>query len=365
MKIFIVMLILFSSSSYALDAVITVLEAPLFESKSLEAKIVQYLRKGDIIKLHPSLETNTKYDYMAPSPEKQAEVEKELAQKSEWKDDPLFTDQKPEKISLDDEFIPVFARGGKVAYILSKHIYVYFNTPQEFNQKTVKKDTTDYRLEEPLPENYPFKTTKGLRGQFLLGRTQPYLERYPYKQAVRAKGYNSPIDLNITFLKNVKADTEDRFYYGGTLNFRSFNNVYLLQDNRSSEENGLRFGIGPTISYDAFKGEKHRLNLYGSILANLFNQITVIQHGDGIKAENREYRTINIAARMGVQYHLKNIFKHVDFVVATGMELEPQSTYKVRNVGLTTDWWRNIGQDQFTTGNLISLGGYLGLQSAY
>src|SRR5690606_4698965 len=101
------------------------------------------------------------------------------------------------------------------------------------------------------------------RGQFIVGLTQPYYESYPYQDEVTRKGYQSPVDVNLTFLKRAPGDYHDRLYLGGTLNVRVFSNSYIFEDKRMSEEQAMKLGLGPTISYDAFKGEKNRINLSG------------------------------------------------------------------------------------------------------
>ena len=76
MKKILIILILSITNAFALDAVVTVLETPLLKSPRYSAPVVQYLRKGDIIKVHPSLNNNTEFDHLAPSPEKFAKLKK-------------------------------------------------------------------------------------------------------------------------------------------------------------------------------------------------------------------------------------------------------------------------------------------------
>jgi len=351
-------------SAFAIDAVITVLEAPLFKYRSLNAPVVQYLRKGDKLYVHPSLNNTGKYDHMAPGLEKQTEIEKSMKEGPEWKEDALFKGDRSRSADIEDEFIPTLDRNGQEAFVLSEHIYVYLETPSEFIQRPKAKDPTDYRLTEPLPKDYPLYTISGYRGQFLLGTTQPYLDSYPYKSDIKTKGYQSPVDMIVTLMKRTPHDLQDRLYFGGSIALKTFSNTYRFTNNTTSEEKGFKFGIGPTISYDAYKGEDNRINLNGGVLVNLFNQLDITQHAlSGVG--KRQYRGFNLTPRLGVQYHRKNIFENIDFVVGSAFEIETSTRFAAKDAGRDTTIWRNVGNDTFSTRTLTTLSVAFGVQSAY
>ena len=356
-------LFIISSPAFALDAVITVLESPMLKSKSYDAPVVQYLRKGDVIKIHPGYEKDTRYDHMAPSAEKLAQLKKEYADSPEWNQDPLFKG-KVEAMDVTDEFIATLDRQGHRVYVIRDHLYIYYANAKELNETGIAIDPTDYRLEEPLPKNYPLLSPKGYRGQFTLGVSQPYYESYPYLSSIKTKGYMSPIDVNVTLLRQRPKDDLDRTYYGVTLNFRTYTNDYSLLNGINAKERGLRFGFGPYISYDAFKGTENRISLYGNVNLNLFNQINVYQQMDNVE-EQRNYRTISFSPRIGVQYHRKQIFPEIDFVLGSSIEMEPAATYYSGTEANQYDWWVGGNNDKFKTRTTFTLSGYLGLQSAY
>ena len=66
------------TEAFALEAVVTVLEAPYFVEPNKDAFIVQYARKGDIIKIHPSVGNTDKYNHLAPEQKKLSNVRKKL-----------------------------------------------------------------------------------------------------------------------------------------------------------------------------------------------------------------------------------------------------------------------------------------------
>lgn len=353
-----------SFEAFALDAVITVLEAPMFKYKSYDAPVIQYLRKGDVIKIHPSIANDHRFDRHAPPPAKLKALKEKQRNSPEWKQDPLFKGKEANTYYLEDEFIPTLDRQGNQVYVLSDHLYVYFGDSRELTQFQNKKDLTDYRLEEPLPKNYPIKSPSGYRGQFLVGVTQPYYESYPYPDEVRTKGYMSPIDVNLTLLREAKGDYHNRLFIGGTMNVRTFENSYTFYNKRYSEEKGIKVGLGPTASYDAFKGEKNRINLSLNIIVNLFNQLSITQT-DGLDTENRKYQGYSLAPRLALQYHRKGVLEDIDFVLGTALETETATSFQAKNGAGQASWWQELGSDKFTTRTTFTLGGYIGIQSAY
>jgi hypothetical protein len=345
MKTLALLLLIITNSAWALDAVVTVLEAPVFQDKDLSSPVVKYFRKGDIIKVHPSLANDRKYDQM------------------NYENRPISYEEINHTFSLDDVFIPIIDRQGKRAFVLSEHIYVYFNDAREFTQNTSGKDLTDYRLEEPLPKGYPLKSLSGYRGQVLLGFSQAFSESYPYQNQTKAKGFTNPLHLTAVVLRQVSYDQQNRFFFGGIVNFRNYENTFKFSD-RQAIEQSYRLGIGPYICYDAYKGSQNRINLFGSILFNLYNQLNITQKGTTGNDE-RIYRGVNFMPQIGVQYHRKELHENLDFVISTSIEAETPTTFNAKNTGSVPSWWNDLGNDKFTTRQTFSLVAFIGLQSAY
>lgn len=364
MRALLLLMLCLSANAIALEAVVTVLETPMLQYRSFDAPVVQYLRKGDVINIHPSVGNDPKFNEYAPSKEKLEQLQKELRSSPEYAQDPLFRGEAENTFSAEDEFIPVIDRQGHTVYVLSAHLYIYFKDPREFQQRVSLKDPTDYRLEEPLPKRYPLETISGYRGQFTIGLNQPYYESYPYKQVIRTKGYSSPLDLNLALLRQAPGNYQERLFIGGAMNLRYFSNSYTFNDRRLSEEKHLRLGVGPTISYDAFKGEKNRINLSGTVLVNFFDHLYIRQSLDG-SADNRDYYAYSVAPRLGLQYHRKEVLEEIDFVLGTSLEVGAATSYRAKNAGSQSAWWRHLGNDKFSTRTTFTLGAYIGLQSAY
>ena len=115
------MLVLFSLPCLALEGMIVVLEAPLFQAPFRESLIIQHSRKGDMMILYPSKESN---------------------------------------------FHRTIDRNGHEAYVLKKHLKLITNDEEELADTlaSFQPDLTDYRIQEPLPENFPFPQKIKYRG---------------------------------------------------------------------------------------------------------------------------------------------------------------------------------------------------------
>lgn len=364
MRFFFALMIAIPFSAHALDAVVTVLETPVFKYKSYDAPVVQYYRKGDVIRIHPSIANSRDMEQYAPSAAKLKALQAEKSKTAEAKQDPLFRGEDENTYYIEDEFIPTVDRQGNIAFVLSEHIFVYFGDRRELEQRVIAKDPTDYRLEEPLPRRYPLKSPVGYRGQFLLGITQPYYESYPYKQSITTKGYDSPVDATFTLLRQAPGNYDERLFIGGSMSFRTFENSYTFADRRQATEKNYRFGLGSSISYDAFKGNKNRVNLSGSIIINIVDKFNISQR-DASREESRIYDGYSVSPRLNLQYHRKQIFPDLDFVLGTSFEMGSATSFQSKSAGRDTTWWRATGNDKFTTRTTFTLGGYVGIQSAY
>jgi hypothetical protein len=361
MKILIILLVIFSPSVFALEAVVTVLETPMLKEKDLNAPVVQYLRKGDVIKIYPGVQLNTDYDHLAPGPEKQKEIRKQI--RHEQGEDPLFKG-KPVDYVKGEDFIPTLDRQGHKVYVIASHLYVYYETEEEYSQTTPRKDPTDYRLQEPLPKNYPFNTPSGYRSQVLLGLMKPYPAIYPYVGSMGSRNQSLPVDVNITLLKRLESDLQDRTYYGVTLRTLYASSTYKFQDGARAEERFFRLGGGPYYSHDVFRGHNDVVNLYMAINFYLLNQLTVSQT-TASGSDSRLYRAFAMAPRVGAQYHRKSVLENIDFVAGAAIDFEPPTRYTTAQGASQNAHWRKTGSDNFTTSTIINFGGYVGFQSAY
>ena len=316
------------NSALAIDGVITVLEAPLLKEPRLESEVVQWTRKGETLFLHP-----------------------EIIQ--------IIDEDQPV------EFYKTLDRSGHTAYLYKKHVWVTTDDHRELTQSFKKEDPTDYRLQEPLPHRYPLIQPQGYRGQYLLSATPPSAENFPYNQKIAAKGYSYRYEFSAMIAKRAPSDLYDRWYVGGMVNIRSYYNNFVL-NNRKSEENWLKLGIGPTVMNDIYRTENDRINWATSFLLYPMNTVNITQEKWSTnETQSRTYRSWSVATRSGLYYQRIHILGDVDFVA--GLWAEGESSQKFRYIRGRRDreWWGSGGSDSFRIEPLLSAGVSIGLQSSY
>lgn len=334
-------LALFSTSSFALEAVISVLEAPLFRKKDINSQVIQYKRKGDIIKIHPVLNDDFRYDHLR---DKKTFLKEKFAYN-------------------EDEFIPTYDRFGNLSYVLRDHIFIYFEDEREHAQIPLKKDPTDYRLQEPLPETYPLYQKTGYRGQFFFAVSEAYKESYPYAQDAKGKGYSLPMSATLNLMRRAKHDVQDRLYFGLSLSFTHHETSFVLTNNNQVSERANKFGLGPIISYDAYKSNSARISIMTGVLVNLFHQFDITQTDRSNNSESRAYRGYSFTPKLSAHYSLSDVLPKVDFVLGTEISADLAGNLKVDRGSRYETWWQNPGTDSFRPKTNINSSIYLGLQS--
>lgn len=129
-------LALFSSQVLALEAVVTVLNAPIHSKAHEKSQIVQYARKGEIL---------------------------------------LIVD----KSVIHSQFIPVWNKLKQVSYVNRKYLKFFLENKKELKQKAIEGvDPTDYRLNEPLPLNKEIPVSPSWLESG--GKNSPTIEKFKF-----------------------------------------------------------------------------------------------------------------------------------------------------------------------------------------
>ena len=160
----------YTYKSFALEGVVRVLQTPLFEKRSINSKIKQYLRKGKKIFI-VDFETSTnptKINYENPYERNFFEV-----------------------TTSNEEFFETIDRNGEKAYVLSKHLKVIYKDERELVRIRKKDpyDSTDYRLEEPLPRTYPISIPNRYRSILAYTFGPQRKINYPYLETIKGEKF--------------------------------------------------------------------------------------------------------------------------------------------------------------------------------
>lgn len=352
-------LFLFSSSLWAQQAQVVVLEAPVFAKPDSNSKVVQYLRKGQKIYIHPSELARDRYDGLID--EEHDKIVQFEGNYNKNYPDTFFKNGDTYFPHPSSKFYKTLTKSGADGYILKEHIFLLYKDVRELNQKIVKKDPTDYRIEEPLPKGFPIAQPTGYRGQFLYSMGTPSTSSYPYNEKIDDSGYDYNKELIFIWSRHVKWDLNRRFFFGGTFYFHS-SNVKHTTENLDTTENVLRVGAGPMLSYDAWKTDRYAINLNASLTFNFYDNIEIKQ---SIKSSNvsdsREYKANHFTPRLGSQFFIREILSTFDFVMGINLSLELPYTYSSASSPEYPQYW----QDSFDRDWSIQQSYLIGLQSDY
>ncbi len=250
-----------------MQAVIISLEAPIFLKKDINSPIIQRLRKGDILYIHDG-------EFGLAPNEQDYEVQHTWQQEDEVLD--LFTNPN----ALDsptqmfnymhpDLFYKTLNKNGVEGYIQGKHFKIIYKDTRELEDNTPypEHDTTDYRLPEPLPPEYPFYNPNQYNLLVLFGvsssRSLPDLFEYPITQ----ESSDLRLLLAANYTKNISFDQSKRFNFGVSTKFHYEQKTFTVNNyNMTNDRHDL--AIGPYISYIFHRSNSYFLTIYGSILLN-------------------------------------------------------------------------------------------------
>jgi hypothetical protein len=349
---------LFISQAIASEGMVTVLEAPLFRVPDQTTPVIQYVRKGDRIYVHPVVTTDRER-YGSIRPDKRA------IRRSQMEVDP-YLKPTPEVQNYHDGFDFVLTKDnqGRDAWILRDHVHVWYEDRREFSQKTPRPDPTDYRLLEPLPETYPLNRLETLRANIQFSLGTPLTQTYPYPESIRGESYGYQMELNLSMLKRLQKDFKGRFHAGGVITVRSVTSDYVLQTRRASEQ-WTKIGFGGAVSYDPWRTDEHRLTLTWSALAYPFNQVSIGQADNAGIEEIRNYFGWNLGSRIAADWQRLKFIGDLNLVAGIWAELESPFQMSANSGTNRPTWWNNGANDKFTHNSSFTVAGQIGIQSTY
>ncbi len=347
---------LLAGAAHAAEGMVVVLEAPLFARPNKDAPVVQYVRKGEKIYLHPEvLADPNAHAALAPGPEGRRRAEESLGVEMPAPVDPAST------------FLRAKDNQGRDAWILREHVHVWYEDRREWAQRDPIPDPTDYRLMEPLPEGYPLDKSPRSRAWAQLALASPWARSYPYERDTRNKAHDTQLELTASVMWRRSDRPLNRWFMGISATWRQTEVEYLMPG-FGSRERWSRFGFGPSVSYDVLRGEKSRLSLYGTAMLYPFTQLTVTQSDLTATSDpandSRTYWGFNAGARTGAQWQ-RALGANLDAMVGAWGEAELPLPMRSRNTAAQPSWWRADKGERFTSPALFSFAIFVGLQSAY
>ncbi len=316
------LLILIPAKSLAGKGVVIVHESPLFMEKSLNSKIIQYVRQGKIIYIHG--------DHFGINPSEQI-----FSERSE------IVSSKKKVTPPDGIFYQTMDNNGGTAFIPRDYVKLITNDFREEGESiTIKHDNTDYRLNEPLPENYPFFDPTQYRAGITINTGPVKKDHYHYPVNITKEKYRSRMGLGLFYLKNLAENLSSRIFIGGETRIEGSSCEFKLDEQgRNSKESKKTFSIGPRISYDTFRGKKRFLSVYFNFLLN-YHSNKIVQN-DTITSNNSDtakYKGYSFASHVGTLYQTE-IVKNLSMVFGGDIFLKTPHTMTSKTIHSNNYMW--------------------------
>lgn len=260
--------------AHALDAVVIVLEAPLLKEPSMHSQVMQRIRKGERV--------------YVPS----EAIENEAM----------------------PEFIPTFDRAGNKVFVPSRYIKIVTKDDREYNQPITiaGSDPTDYRIEEPIPETYPFANTYFARASLSMFVGNNTQSSYAFSPSYDQQKINNEIGGRIVVSKKTDFDAYDRIYFGLFTSLSNAENSAQFKDQTESTENQALFRIGPILTYDIYKSKSMRFTFGGGFTYNYHKNLVQVE---GLElSEERVFSGYSFSPLLTTTFQFQSMIPNTDFI---------------------------------------------------
>ncbi len=364
-KNFSFLFLFFPLLAYSLEGVVTVLEAPLFRIPSTRSKIVQHLRKGETIYLHPSIEKKEEFEEYSPSEEDEvAFLDDENSTYQKSLQDP-FIDKNLYEYDHQSEFLKTVDNTGSDAYILKEHVFIYYGDEREVSQITKGRDKTDYRIQEPLPANYPFiNKEKRYRGLFAFGLGTENRTLYSYPESKLNQSFSFRKEATFLWTRKAKFDRQERFYLGTLVSFNASENDFELES-RLAKEQWFKLGIGPAVTYDFWRQKKNAVTGFFSLLFNVINSNKIRQYDPStLEEETRTFKGLSFTPKAAAYYRRVRSIGVLDFVAGLNVALEMPYRIKTSDRSSHPGWWLSENPESFQVSPSLEGSLFLGFQAS-
>lgn len=343
-------LLLLSSKVFAGYGIVTTLEAPIVRDISIDAPVVMTARKGDKIYIHEKYFINGPLDVVYQADDKQTAADLAVENEQGY-----------------EKFYETIDKNGNTAYISRYYVKLITQDIREFSQAVTPfdPDPNDYRIAEPLPDNYPFGELKTSRATLSFQVGPDLKSNYNYNRVVTEESYTNRYGVQVAYGRKANWDEENRFYFGGLFHAWTSGASFTLFDDRKTTESRSQLALGPYISYDSWRSQGKRLTLQGSLLVNYTRNI-VKQEDISAFQEERIFKGFSMSPKISSFFQMETNTPDVEFIA--GMDVQfymPQNLKSSKEP--ETDFWNdfNSGTDSIYIPFSAHWSVFVGIQTSY
>ena len=357
---------------------ITVLEAPLLQKTDIKSRVLKYVRKGDIIYIHPKYftkaPTDKNYDNIDSYFSDEDQLKLYFEPSESLKNDETLADQeefqplRKKQNSVTKHFYLTLDELGNRAYIPKRFVKLIYQDEREFltSVKPYHKDPTDYRLPEPLRKNYPYLDKDIHKYWFSFGAGTQAKQKYPYNGNTNKETFGTQLEFKNSFSWKIHHQNEERMYFGAFMQVLYFENNFDLAFpvfNRKAKERRLIYGIGPYISYDTIRFDPIHISVFQAFLVN-FNQHNVFQTLTENDGEERKFLGLSFSSSTGVLIQGKHLLgDYIDVFLGSALQIDlPYKLTSNNNQSSFPAIWSNAENDSLNYSMQASLSLFAGIQ---
>lgn len=313
------------AKTFAYDAVVIVLEAPLLKEPKMQSTVLQTLRKGSRVYIPNEIGKN------GPLP----------------------------------AFVQTYDRVGNIAYVPSRYIKLITNDMAEYQMPvSLDHDPTDYRLEEPISSTYPFDDTSFLRTSLSLSFAPNANSSYAYGSSYHQQTFSAESGLKLNVARKISFDRYDRYYFGLTAALLSSGNNIRFDNGSHSKENRSVLKLGPIITYDVYKTHRHRLTLGTGFTYN-YHKSSIKMYGTDGSSEERWFSGFSLSPFTNMTAQLTEIFPNTDVIAGADLNFNLAHTQKAKDPIALPELWGTEAPDQIQSKFKPQAAFLLGVQVRY
>jgi len=260
--------------AYSYDAIVIVLEAPLLKEPSMHSQVMQRIRKGERV--------------FVPS-------------------EMLENDTLP-------EFVQTYDRAGNKVYVPTRYIKIVTKDDREYSQPITiaGSDPTDYRIEEPIPETYPFTNTYFARASLSMFVGNNTQTSYAFSPSYEKQQINNEIGGRVVISKKADFDAYDRIYFGLFTSLSNAENSAQFKNQTESTENQALFRIGPILTYDIYKSKSMRFTFGGGFTYNYHKNLVGVESLE--LSEERIFSGYSLSPLLTSTFQVQSMIPNTDFI---------------------------------------------------
>lgn len=329
-KILLLIAVLLVTETHAYDGVIIVLEAPLLQYPNLNSVVLQTLRKGARVYVPNEIGNLLEQDIDLP------------------------------------EFTQTYDRVGNIAYIPTKYIKIITKEISE-NKMPITlpvNDPTDYRLEEPIPANYPFDDHSFLRASIAFTMGNNIKAPYDYDSAFSEQTFSSETGAKLVLSRKMNFDNYDRYYFGIVGGINTTNNKVVFRNTNYAEENRSVIKAGPIITFDAYKAEKLRFTIGTGFTYN-YHKSTVTMSDTLGNSEQRLFSGYSLSPFSNTMIQFSDVIPMTDLILGADLNLFLPHNQKSTDEISVPEIWASESSNEIHAGLKTQVSFFLGIQVKY